>query len=586
MRFCLALMLAAASFLASTATAQSQYLYGRQPAASSTQAAETEPAIPTRVTRQTTFDIPFSVDLSRGAPTEVQLFVSQDAGKTWRFYMRQPPNGKSFPFHTTGDGQFWFAPRTIDPRRSAPRVDQLKPELYVIVDTQQPQIDFTAVVGAAGEVTTAWKIADGGGDLKALRSTLRVEFQAAPDSPWRQVAIDPAKVWETGGSVVGEMAWLPEGASESLTIRAEVVDAAGNKAVVSRQVTLPATIASRPAASDVPPDPYANVSNAKPNGTAWPAYNSLPVDQQPQQASGRPDAEESTSDVAAQGSRTGDPTSPAEPENPLADSASYPPARGGTFPPVADQVAPNQPIENTTYRPGSTRTTPSGLPPGERPTMTNSLHFQFDYELDAVGPRGVEEVQLWGTTDYGKTWTNWSLDEDQESPIDVQVEREGTYGFRIVLVARNGLSTPAPNPSEPADVWVGVDVTRPAVRITSAIYGEGVHAGELGIQWLASDESLGDRPITLMFSERPDGPWNTIAAGLPNSGQYYWKVDPNMPQKIYLRLEVYDDAGNLGEHQLVEAVSTRGLVPRAIIRSVRPVAPKQEAYHTNSYRYR
>jgi hypothetical protein len=67
------------------------------------------------VSRQTSFNIPFTVDLSRGTPREVQLFVSQDAGKTWHFYSRQVPTGKSFPFRAAGDGDFWFASRTIDP---------------------------------------------------------------------------------------------------------------------------------------------------------------------------------------------------------------------------------------------------------------------------------------------------------------------------------------------------------------------------------------------------------------------------------------------------------------------------------------
>ena len=581
MRFGLALMLAA-GVLPSAADAQSQNTYDRLPGArpaagAPSQSTGTEPSIPTRVTRQTTFDIPFSVDLSRGAPTEVQLFFSQDAGKTWRFYMRQPPNAKSFPFRTPGDGHFWFAPRTIDPRRNAPRVDKLAPELYVIVDTQQPQVEFTAIVGAAGEVTTAWKIADGSGDLKALRSTLRIEYQAEPNTAWRQVAIDPAKIWETGGSVVGEMAWLPEGASRSLTVRAEVVDAAGNKAVVNRQVTLPAATTRKPVASNVPSDPYAHATAELPKANAWPSDNTSHSSNTPQDAATAPQGGTPTYGVATGTGGTNEATRDATAKNPLSESTNYPPVRSGNFPPVADRVESNEPIENETYVPGETPATADGLPPGERPSMTNSLHFQLDYELDAVGPRGVAEVQLWGTIDYGKTWTSWSLDEDLESPADVHVEREGTYGFRVVIVGRNGLATPAPNPGEPADVWVGVDVTKPAVRITAAIYGEGQHAGELDIHWLASDESLGERPIRLLFSERPDGPWNTIAAGLPNSGQYFWGVDPNLPQKIYLRLEVYDDAGNLGVHQLVDAVNTRGLVPKAFIRSVRPVPPQQEA---------
>lgn len=216
--------------------------------------------------------------------------------------------------------------------------------------------------------------------------------------------------------------------------------------------------------------------------------------------------------------------------------------------------------------------------------MTNSLRFQLDYELDSVGPEGVDEVQLWGSTDYGKTWVRWSLDEDLRSPLDVQVEQEGIYGFRVVIVGRNGLATPAPHTGDLADIWVGVDTTRPNARISSAIYGEGVHAGELDIRWEIIDESIGDRAVTLLFSEHPTGPWTTIAAGLPNTQQYYWSVDPNTPRQIYLRLEVRDEAGNTTEHQLVEPISTTGLVPKAFIRSVRPVAEKpREAFLRNRY---
>ena len=101
------------------------------------------------------------------------------------------------------------------------------------------------------------------------------------------------------------------------------------------------------------------------------------------------------------------------------------------------------------------------------------------------------------------------------------------------------MATPAPQAGDLAEIWVGVDTTKPVARLSSVIYGEGVHAGELDIRWHVSDESLGERPVTLLFSERPDGPWNTIAAGLPNGGQHYWRVDPNMPHEIFLRIEVF-----------------------------------------------
>ncbi len=512
------------------------------------------PGLKPWVSRQTTFNIPFSVDLSRGMPREVQLFVSQDAGKTWHFYGRQVPTAKSFPFRAAGDGDFWFASRTIDPQRAVPPVEQLSPELHVQVDTQQPQLDFTAIAGSAGEITTAWKVTDATLDPNSLK----IEYQAAPGTAWRPVAIDRTKLSNTPGSLVGEMMWYPEGNSGGVTVRAEVLDGAGNKSVVSRQVAA-AQSASRP---------LSNLDSS--------ARSTTPVAQILEGAAPRDSIQQSASpSFKPTAGATAWPTDNKLRTNPSANAAETPVNQ--TEPPAAA-------VETRSSDRPTSQPTRTALPPGERARMTNSLHFQLDYELDSVGPEGVDEVQLWGSTDYGQTWVRWSLDEDLRSPLDVQVEREGIYGLRVVIVGRNGLATPAPHTGDLADIWVGVDTTRPIARISSASYGEGVHAGELDIRWEVVDESIGDRAITLLFSDQPAGPWTTIAAGLPNTKQYYWSVDPNTPRQIYLRLEVRDEAGNTAEHQLVEPISTTGLVPKAFIRSVRPIPSEpHEAFLRNRF---
>lgn len=532
------------------------------------------PTLKPWVARQTTFNIPFSVDLSRGMPREVQLFVSQDAGKTWHFYGRQAPTAKNFPFRAAGDGDFWFTSRTIDPQRDVPPVEQLRPELHVQVDTKQPQMEFTAVAGSAGEVTTAWKIADPTLDPKSFK----VEYQLAPGEAWRTVAIDHSKSWSTPGSLLGEMTWYPEGNASAMTVRAEVTDGAGNKSVVNRQLTL-SQLTNRVADDRVTAERTTPVAQ----------YTASPIS----------DSDVQRSANSSFKPATGSTTWPAN--NELRQDVSPNP---GEIPRSQDEPPKTDGVPGYTYAPGTTsgtntanntadaRATQSSsvseprtaLPPGERARMTNSLHFQLDYELDSVGPEGVDEVQLWGSKDFGQTWVRWSLDDDLRSPLEVQVESEGIYGFRVVIVGRNGLATPAPHQGDLADIWVGVDTTQPNARITSAAYGEGSHAGELDIRWEIIDESIGDRGVTLLFGEHPTGPWTTIAAGLPNTQQYYWSVDPNTPREIYLRLEVRDEAGNTAEHQLVEPISTTGLVPKAFIRSVRPVAEKpREAFLRNHY---
>jgi hypothetical protein len=209
-------------------------------------------------------------------------------------------------------------------------------------------------------------------------------------------------------------------------------------------------------------------------------------------------------------------------------------------------------------------------PLGARPRLTSSRRFSLEYDIESVGPEGVSEVDLWGTSDGGRTWIKWGSDPDKQSPFDVEVNGEANYGFRIVIIGRNGLATSAPRAGDAADIWVGIDLTRPKGRLMSAQYGQGPAAGKLDIRWEASDANLTERPITLSISDRPDGPFTPIAAGLPNSGQYYWEFDPRSPRLIFLRLEIRDEAGNVAIDQLTEPIKVEGLEPRGRIRGFSP----------------
>jgi hypothetical protein len=220
-------------------------------------------------------------------------------------------------------------------------------------------------------------------------------------------------------------------------------------------------------------------------------------------------------------------------------------------------------------------------PLGQRPRLTNSRRFSLDYDVETVGPEGVSAVELWGTSDGGITWAKWGADPDRVSPFDVEVNNESTYGFRIVIVGKSGLATSAPQAGDAADIWVGIDAARPAARLTGAGYGQGDAAGKLDIRWEASDANLGPRPITLAISDRADGQFTPIAAGLPNTGQYSWDFDPRSPRQIFLRLEVRDEAGNIAIDQLTEPIKVEGLEPKGRIRGFNP-APEssREAFRS------
>jgi len=212
------------------------------------------------------------------------------------------------------------------------------------------------------------------------------------------------------------------------------------------------------------------------------------------------------------------------------------------------------------------------LPPGERPRMVNSKAFEMEYEVESVGPSGIAKVEMWGTRDGGATWTSFGIDPDNRSPMQIDTNGEGIYGFRIAVQSGSGLGGIAPAPGEMPEIWVGVDLTQPSARLVAVDQGSGDQAGELIVRWEASDSRLAVRPISILFAADFDGPWYTIASGLENTGSYGWRLDNRVPSQLYLRVEVRDEAGNIAQLDS-EPISIDRIRPEGRIRNVRPLGP-------------
>ncbi len=238
-------------------------------------------------------------------------------------------------------------------------------------------------------------------------------------------------------------------------------------------------------------------------------------------------------------------------------------------------IAINPPIGNQfpALEKTSENAEPSGLPPGERPRMVNSRLFELEYDVDSIGPSGIGRVELWGTRDGGRTWRSYVVDQDKRSPILVSVDDDGIYGFRIVVTNGAGFGGKPPQSGDLPDLWVGVDITRPVARIISAEQGTDAEAGYLIITWQADDRMLAARPVSLSFSQNRNGPWLPIAAGLDNNGRYAWPLDSRIGSQFYLRLEVRDEAGNVGVHQTPAPITIDQSRPTIRVRDIRAVGP-------------
>ncbi|MCY2990703.1 MAG: hypothetical protein NTY19_22915 [Planctomycetota bacterium] len=537
-------------------------------------------------TQRTTCAIPHDIQRWDGRPLEVLLFVSPDRGTRWSLYATQTASPGQFLFRAARDGEYWFASATINPGVAYPPTDGMRPQQRVVVDTVEPKLNATAVLSPKGELVVTWDAFD----ENLAPASLTVEWQPDADQLWKPVAIDRSGIPATGPTFRGRTAWLPEPGPRTASVRVTIRDFAQHASQVTRRVAVPANLPAPPTASPVaaspavPPDPFAQIGLS-------PDTNPKPPTPPPDGTAEKPAAK--PAQPAPQGVAWPSDKAPA---NGFTSTQTYRPFSSPGSTPVIQTPQIAQPLSAgvsasmaSAHHPTSAGdpaaksagTGPTGqvtdqpsnfsLPPGERPHMTRTKSFNLDFSIDAVGPAGLEKVEFWVTRNGGRDWQLWDSDRVGKSPHRVDVESEGLYGFRIVIVGKNGLASPTPRSGDLADLWVGVDTTPPTATILSAAYGADEHAGQLDIRWNANDANLAARPITLLFSDSLSGNWSTIASGLPNTGQYYWRVDARIPDKFYLRLEVRDEAGNATTHQLSEPILSNGLVPKGRIQGLEPV---------------
>lgn len=222
---------------------------------------------------------------------------------------------------------------------------------------------------------------------------------------------------------------------------------------------------------------------------------------------------------------------------------------------------------------------PAALPLASTPAAANAIEvqsvnskrFRLNYENNYLDPSLIKTVTLWMTPDGGQNWTAYGEDADKTSPFPVQLDQEGTFGFRVVFETTEGASGRNPGRGDLPDMWIRVDVTAPTGQLLAAPYGRGADAGALVIQWRAEDDDLGERPIKLSWSRLADGPWTSIVTGHPNGGSYVWRTSAEIPEQVYLQLEVTDAAGNVTTTATTRPIDLTGLVPRGRILSADPV---------------
>jgi hypothetical protein len=492
---------------------------------------------------------------------EMLLFASSDQGRTWPQVDRITPEKGGFSFYAPKDGVYWLRVAQVTKAGVQTPADKLMllgpPDMIMVVDTMQPIIRSFDVQRDGEDVYVKWDVQEDNPDRNGL--SILYQVKDSFEGKWTAVPLQAP-------SLQGQTKFRPA-TREPLIVRLTVRDLAKNESYAPREVAgLVAAASYNPPAvapQSVAPTPTLPVEIPLPQKPIEP-MNPVPMMPAPPaptnplthkvQSSGPvglvapPAFVEATEKVIAD-SRI--PPQP-EPAKVLPTVPQPVPGAGSLAPPPLDAAFSSK---------------PTAPPPRKLPELTHVKGHQvtLQYELKRVGPSGVGGLQIWLTKDDGQTWEPHSEDPKVQSDMSIGRQEkifdlcdehltpypDGVYGLILVVKNRAGLGR-TPKAGDVPEIRVEIDTKAPIAQLYKPM-PDPQRPDHVLLKWFADDKNLHERPITLEYAEKRDGPWLPIQTDLENrgshtnkqiSGDFSWKVPANFPVQVYLRLRVRDKAGN------------------------------------------
>jgi hypothetical protein len=494
---------------------------------------------------------------------EVQLLFSRTGNNDWSVLQTAKSNVQGFSYHAPEDGQYWFALKHVDKDGKQLGGTTIVPQLNLVIDTKQPQLTLVATRENGTDLVIRYEASD----TNLQSQSLIVEVRSA-DGAWANVPVGPPEVSQPSRVSGSIRCSLPAGAS-NVEIRGSIADASGLRGQTVATVLVASSSSNQP-----------NIAQHQPIGAATAAND-------PFRATAKPALEWPASNQLTQSNPQPQPLTQPAIQNLPPVTQSPQPQRGMAYANVSESAdhrrTPAKFAVDGAGSPQSSQDAPVALPPtGESdwastgpvpgsPLLVNTRTFDVDYDLQTVGSFGVAKVELWGTRDGGANWQSFGVDSDNKSPARITVPESGAYGFRIVVEGANSAPAPAPQSGQEPELVVTVDLDGPAAQLLGTLAGSGQQADQMLIRWMAQDDNLEPKPVGLFYSSNPNGPWSTIAAGLENTGEFAWKIERHIPNRVFLKLEVRDTAGNVTVQQTPQPVELNRPQPTGTLRNIRPV---------------
>ena len=502
-------------------------------------------------TTQRQFAIPFR--LPRPATPDakaqqVEMSVSTDFGLTWTPAGSTSPPNSSIPFEANTDGEYWFRIRAIDQKNRARGGEG--PDARVLVDAAAPRLSGRVWKGTDGEIICRYAAAD---DSIEMDSILFQYRQKSGD--WKSIATEPVLSRRSPAHLIGEEIWWAGQEVDGLTVKISVADTAGHRTTKTfSMLTADPNVSQADLASEIIapplPSPLAT-SNRRTKSAVVKHSNSetkiTGADWQPtlgnSWSGGEPIAK--TQQLAAEAGIAL--------RNNEVDSTA--PILTISSPTLAEA------IEETLRTPHSSQNQETGLVAeyqGSPLHLMRMRSFSWEYSFDVPEDlQGPFRVELWSTRDGGHSWERIAVDEDTVSPIDVTFQEEGLFGCRLEIVKDGSGSPIPPRAGESPSTWIGIDTTPPQITDLDVVIADEDDTDAFTIRYAVDDPLAVPNSVRLSYSPHKTGPWATIATDQASDDTFTWKPHRSLPSRVFVRIEMPDAAGNIGERITPEPITLR-----------------------------
>ena len=156
----------------------------------------------------------------------------------------------------------------------------------------------------------------------------------------------------------------------------------------------------------------------------------------------------------------------------------------------------------------------------------------------------VSHVDLWVTTDNGRTWTTEDTPVQSGNTIQYTADYDGRFGFSIILNNDAGPSGPVPQPGTHPAITIVVDTVPPLLQLHQA-QAQRDDDNQLTITLSTSliEEDLSSTGIRI-FYKTLGNEWTDGGCAAPTDNTITWSPPGTVEAQVDLRIVATDLAGN------------------------------------------